>query len=242
MRRVYLTILVYLLFGAIVNIGVAWWLAARPQVRRFPTLLDKSVSGQRFRNPSDPQNHSEQVIYLGCGICEGWERYPTPGLDLTPLLDPEEWERLAPRAAALRDGSPLTEFKKRRGERNRDYTFSEHIAGWPCWSLRGYLVKGWVSAKVYESSGRVSIPESWRVEGGPEWLPFMPVWPGFYANTALYATGLWLLTLGPIRALRGVRAWMRARRGSCLTCGYDLRGTPDSSVCSECGAPAGSGA
>lgn len=62
-------------------------------------------------------------------------------------------------------------------------------------------------------------------------LPF-PVRPlplGFAANTAIYGS-FWLgLLAGPGFARRRLRAW----RGFCRTCGYDMRSSDG--VCSECG-------
>ena len=61
-------------------------------------------------------------------------------------------------------------------------------------------------------------------------LPLRPIWPGFAINTIFYAAILWLLTLGPFTA----RRMIRRKRGQCIKCGYDLRGTSEGG-CPECG-------
>ncbi len=60
-------------------------------------------------------------------------------------------------------------------------------------------------------------------------LPCRPLWPGFMANSAFYAT-VWFLVLG---GRRSVCTWLRGRRGLCPVCAYDLRATPG--ACPECG-------
>jgi hypothetical protein len=49
---------------------------------------------------------------------------------------------------------------------------------------------------------------------------------------ALHAIG-WMVT----RDLRRERRTRLILSGACTQCGYDLRGTPDSPTCPECGAP-----
>jgi len=62
-------------------------------------------------------------------------------------------------------------------------------------------------------------------------IAFRPSWPGFVANTAIYAV-LWWMPL----FLHGImRRRIRARRDRCLACNYDLRATIDPR-CPECGA------
>ena len=60
-------------------------------------------------------------------------------------------------------------------------------------------------------------------------LPLQPIWPGFAINTAFYALILWL-PFAPFQ----LRRYMRIKRGLCIKCGYDLRGT-EHEVCPECG-------
>lgn len=63
-------------------------------------------------------------------------------------------------------------------------------------------------------------------------IPHQPIWPGFVVNIAVFS-GAWLLLLyTPGVARRG----LRRRRGRCPGCNYDLRATPRSSPCPECGA------
>ena len=65
-------------------------------------------------------------------------------------------------------------------------------------------------------------------------LPLRPILPGFAINTIFYAAILWILMLGPVTA----RRMIRRKRGRCIKCGYDLRGTSGGGgeVCPECGA------
>jgi hypothetical protein len=66
-------------------------------------------------------------------------------------------------------------------------------------------------------------------------LPWHPIWPGFFVNTALYSAILWALFFAPGAIRRG----HRRRRGACVRCGYDLRGDGNPCVgtaCPECGA------
>jgi len=66
----------------------------------------------------------------------------------------------------------------------------------------------------------------------PRFVAFRPLWLGMAANTALYATVMFVSLTGAA----AVRRRWRRRRGRCTLCGYDLRGTA-SAVCPECGAP-----
>ena len=61
-------------------------------------------------------------------------------------------------------------------------------------------------------------------------MPLMPIWGGLVLNTGFYATILWLLWSCPF----AVRRFIRSKRGRCIKCGYDLRGT-EHNVCPECG-------
>ena len=68
-------------------------------------------------------------------------------------------------------------------------------------------------------------------------IPTKPIWPGFAINTFFYAAIVWGLWSSPFTARRMVRR----KRGRCINCGYDLRGTSGvnsggGGVCSECGA------
>ena len=64
-------------------------------------------------------------------------------------------------------------------------------------------------------------------------LSLRPIWPGFVNNTIFYAAILSMVTLGPFAA----RRMIRRKRGRCIRCGYDLRGTSGGeAVCPECGA------
>lgn len=64
-------------------------------------------------------------------------------------------------------------------------------------------------------------------------LPLKPLFPGFYIDTALYASFWWAaLFFRPFRRSR------RIARGLCPACAYSLKGLPpDPTKCPECGGP-----
>lgn len=61
-------------------------------------------------------------------------------------------------------------------------------------------------------------------------LPIKPIWPGFIANSLIYS---WLFMLGQLEII-SLRKRRRRKRGLCIKCAYDLRGTAHV-VCPECG-------
>ena len=103
--------------------------------------------------------------------------------------------------------------------------------GWPVSALRGWRDK---------ATTRFAIEVPWTVviePGGTvkRLLPLAPCWPGFAADTAVFAalTALAALVAGAVR-----RRWRR-HRGRCPDCGYDLQGI-GGTTCPECGPrPAG---
>jgi len=106
----------------------------------------------------------------------------------------------------------------------------EHAHGWPMLShLR--------SSTLWPGGGRgyagwlITVPGPSRDAGTRlRTLPLAPVWPGFAINTIFYAALLWMLWLSPFV----VRRLIRRKRGHCIKCGYDLRGTSGGG-CPECG-------
>ncbi len=87
----------------------------------------------------------------------------------------------------------------------------------------------------YHDPWSVKVSDSRKAKDGlkiyiPRLLPLRPIWIGVAVNTVFYAALLWLLLTASLRT----RRLIRKRRGECVRCGYDLRGTTDI-ICSECG-------
>lgn len=61
-------------------------------------------------------------------------------------------------------------------------------------------------------------------------LALSPIWPGFLANTAIYASA-WFILFAVVRH-PAHRRQSRIRQGLCLRCGYDVKAQP---ACPECG-------
>lgn len=109
-----------------------------------------------------------------------------------------------------------------------DVTVAEDMrsaTGWPFPALR------------YVPPPFGSVPPPARGAAPPRWIamtggriPRHIYWPGFLANTLLYAAALAL----PL-AFFPARSALRARRGRCPRCGYDITGCDQ---CPECGAAA----
>ena len=75
------------------------------------------------------------------------------------------------------------------------------------------------------------VLKGWTLSMGEIWIPRRVLWPGLLADTTFFAALWWALLIAP-----GItRRALRRRRGQCPTCAYDLRATPPSNPCPECG-------
>lgn len=63
------------------------------------------------------------------------------------------------------------------------------------------------------------------------WLPIYILPLGFTLNTLFYAAAWFMCLLG----ISSTRRILRARRGLCTRCAYDLKGLSPGSPCPECG-------
>ena len=205
MSRWLVRICVFLILGAIVNVGAAWgcaWFsdhrrgidvdagrAAATWSRYLPLPHDASVRAWGLRSAG----MTRHLVYA--------TRQPSSG-----------------------DASRATE---RWAARVPDWAYprlQEITCGWPAPALRG--------AVDYSERRTFDV---WPAEigtdmYGPPGLPYHLIAPGFAINTVFYAGVLWTLFAMPA-ALRRKR---RIRRGLCPKCAYDLRGS-DSVLCPECG-------
>jgi len=121
-------------------------------------------------------------------------------------------------------------------------------AGWPMLALVGY---GTMDVSTCIAKDFVHVDRTWPYHL-PKWLgtkpdqrrepypgvyvlrfvPRKPLLIGFAVNTALFGGTSWMLICGPF----ALRRRLRQVRGSCISCGYDLRGAPHK-LCPECDKP-----
>ena len=128
-------------------------------------------------------------------------------------------------------------FKLQYASRQANADYIDYIivvrikSGWPLLSQVGEWIFQ-VNNNGSSSRFATALMNPWVGDFQQEinFIPYRPLWPGFAINTIIYATILWLLTLGPFTA----RRMIRSKRGRCIKCGYDLRGNIENG-CPECG-------
>jgi hypothetical protein len=91
--------------------------------------------------------------------------------------------------------------------------------GWPCDALAGWYECDRESCPT--TRGYIHLPPNRE-------LSYLPVWPGFALDTALFG----LLTAITITGIQRTRRNSRAHAGRCVSCGYERRDLP---ICPECG-------
>ncbi len=224
MKRRIVTILLFLIFGALVNIAVAWGCAlwsnewstfiAYESLDAPPDELSTyvSISTEQAKPLPVVLVRSETSRVIGASktavyFCWDPELYPGSTLEF-PMVEASYFGlpfRAAGHIACHRLGYELDDCLK--------------------WYW-GIAVPQWLNPHYARTpSGYVSYwgPDPYR-------FPLLPIWPGFAINTVFCAAILWLLIPGPFV----LRRLIRRKRGHCIKCGYDLRGDIDAG-CPECG-------
>ncbi len=219
MKRRLLIAAVFLLAGAVVNVGVAWGCAILIRLMeagRGP--LPRVEASLRERGPDGSwhfwsiERSKDRSVLLYHSF---WDARieDINGYGVSTELRPDE---LAPSWAGLRT-PPDTDYESRW----------VHAFGWPVVSMwRDYGLVGGGYRNELLHGLRVSFLPSDR--GLPRAVPLRPIWTGFAVDTLFYATILWLLIPGPFVLCR----FVRLKRGLCVKCAYPMG---ESAVCTECG-------
>ncbi len=214
-------LVLFVLLGVYVNIAVAWFFAVT-----FDVCDTQPLGGATKVAPN-----------------EYWVITRLQKLGVTYVLSEREessfyegyfdrdWpaEALAPRWAGLRDDLPPWEPNPGSNRRVDAY-------GWPFRTLWCEFFSGREYFQEHTNllNGGIDLldPSSFRENGWA--LPLFPIFPAFIVNSIFYAAIIWIAWIMPGR----IRRRIRLRRGVCVHCAYDLRGT-SGGVCPECGVPTG---
>ena len=239
MRRRVLTIAIFLLAGASVNVGVAWGCAVLTTGSEMSPLIIRVWEEGRWFPPT--------------WTC--WRRKGT-GLEQIAFSGGPQ---VSYRASTVRvsDAESLLPYWI-DVPKARDWSFDGtmlHIAaGWPlrCLEARceeydlrwGYSQGRRLTQTQYSRLGQAGLqlaPPRWhfgiiikdQTVGGPfsaTVLPLRPLGSSFATNSALWG----LVSYALYRLLRTVVRWTRCRGGRCPICRFDLRGDHGGG-CPECG-------
>ncbi len=216
MKRPLLTILLFLLLGAIANVAVAWGYALwSPSTPGSPIGSNPREDRAWFLDRVPPTRWTDwDGPYLRPDAGPGFELIGFSAMTLDPAAP--KGERVA--ARRLRSGLPLVSLEGSR------------------WSKAAYAtVFGLRSPRtpnLYLNAALEPPPE--LRPRTQRLLPLRPLWPGFAVNAIFYAAILWLAIPGPFALRRLIRQRRRQRRGLCPACGYDLR-HGEHEACPECG-------
>jgi hypothetical protein len=233
MRRAFVIMLLLLIGGAVVNVGVAWWIGATldAQMRDCPSRYGKRDVSQYGLPGADFWNWhvARQLAPTYCRTTSTWSDYDsptkavfysgTPPTDFAEEFVPEWAPELSPEA---------------NKECHADHSIIAWEYGWP-----KICVGGFAHIKRQQSQP-LTIQTTCAIVLEPKLLPdinfcrnahmlvYKPLWPGFAINTLFFASALGLLIV-PMFAVRLVRQVRRR----CMKCGYPVG---VSAVCTECGA------
>lgn len=224
----------WVLVGAVVNVLVAWGLAAwLPQVGwNKETLIDW---GRLI-----PRESLSLDLYHTTGATRCfWERGTFPAVGGRAFMDPIE--SASRTAGSVTNVEFLELLPWDLAELLRDtpetlpHDGCEHATGWPLLTAwygitvtppRVVAIEGGIPLKVSSAPGRY-LP-TYLVRA----LPVRPIWIGVAVNTLVYsllAWGFWQVPLA-------IRRRRRKSAGRCTRCGYSLAGLGKDAMCPECGA------
>ena len=246
-KRRLLIIALFLLAGAVVNVGVAWGCAAFAELDKQASFFVTAFVAERPGSSSVP---FFVMVHRRSGF----------GLDQVAYPPTEVGEGRRAGVQHTRPDLPRWALWPRELV---DQTILYVAAGWPLKAVVGHGVQGrkvslghrtppvWKGAYIIEdkvidvlligpnqqmiplAGYRLSPPNTpfGRLTPIPaRVLPWRPLPLRFAFNTLFYATLLWLLIPGPF----ALRRFLRLRRGLCPKCAYP-RG--EAAVCTECGKP-----
>ena len=227
---------VYLCWGLVVTVLVAWGLAWGFQVD----------AGQLFSEARDfdrsPARYAAVKVEFGSTMV--WV------LSDSDHLGPKNWFEESEDTACI--PGLARHLVPQGGPPPKAGAYAMRAEGWPWRALATECRHNARTQSVYSMpdlddcppTGALVIPGAARREyrllsGFDLWLPLLPLWRGLIANTLFYTLLVWLLRRGFVR----LRGWRRRRRGRCGWrggSGYDLSGSVGT-VCPECGRPVGEG-
>jgi hypothetical protein len=231
MKRHLITILIFLVAGALANVAVAWLcalrvreLATRKELHELPTEAE-SIWGRYAKAgwPSAPTRHFvEKDGSIGTmGGTRKSVRFGVTDVSLSvSQISPaggEIWHVME-----IRAGWPVRSFKA--GFR-RYYAAPLAMVPLPIetQTFGGFLMTVGTLPPSPGFGPATPIPDERLV-------PYMPIWHAFVVNSLIYAGVLFLVFRGANTLRRQVRIW----RGRCPNCGYPVG---LSLICSECGRP-----
>ena len=234
MRRRLLTIAIFLLAGAAVNVAVAWGLA-------FWLPRPPSVPFGNYREGFTRQGDGFSDWMVDVSVAAGVVRIYSHWLNGSPKFIGKEPEY--PAADVL---PAWGLFARPSGTYPPDVYVLRIVdaRGWPMVSMWSGIEFSAIPRPAAIIGNAVTVtnaylPASQKARPYPDdvanlrVIPLAPIWPGFAANTFFYAAIIWLLIPGPFALHRLIRR----RRGLCPACGYDLR-HGEHEACPECGVTA----
>ena len=192
MKRRLLIVSIFLLAGAIVNVGVASGIVIKLEKYDIDMALYDAVE------LDDPK----ALEWWGDHAPRGFARRADRVLISSPAIGAS----VLIASAGSNSDAPNGQGVPRREEVGR------LRVGWPMRSMEGV---GW-----HDCSDQVHYQRAFEFGdfsgANLQVFPLGPLWPGFLINTLFYATLLWLLICGPF----ALRRHLRVRRGRCAKCGY----------------------
>jgi hypothetical protein len=224
-RRWLITIVIFLLAGAVVNVAVAWACAVWIDI---VLILDQRSDTAGFTWGShDGLDYFRWEHWAGARffVFRGFQR--ASNSSEVPF---DGWH--PPWASHFLDGMTTESPEGPRAYRRR----IAEARGWPHLALHGGYgvdlnpegtVYPWFALMLDQPPARTPNPLS---SAEARFLPLRPISPGFAVNTIFYAAILWLLILGPFV----LRRFLRAKRHLCPWCAYPVG---ESVACTECGKP-----
>ncbi|MCH8343390.1 MAG: hypothetical protein IH983_05340 [Planctomycetes bacterium] len=222
MKRRLVTLAIFLLLGAVVNVAVAWGITAHAEFNET-SLRQTQETIEDSEWPRVVPQHWPPVRTAWDAHAFGWRvrRFMGRRLDedrTTGQLEVSEHFLVDIYEVGWPSGSL-------QWETWLDFTISRNPQVTTSYRFKGQPARTWWRSGIPVSDQRFGFgSRSWKG------LPIRPVYFGFAINTLFYAGILWLVIAGRF----ALRRHIRRKRGLCVACGYDLRHA-DHAACPECG-------